>query len=168
MFMFTLLFGLFNIRIWAEFLMFRPYILLSFSRSMWMTCVHTYIAFGQTNKWEKDGSSCPLWANRGHGHCWPGTGIRTHSFPLGLFAKYLYSVTWLVTGLTEHLQIVTTNNYNSFTVLQISKDHYNYNAHKVFSVFTSRCLVAASNGGRSPSSGFPNSLQPQIPASHFS
>jgi hypothetical protein len=37
----------------------------------------------------------------------------------------------------------------------------------VFRVFTSCCLVAASNGGRSPSSGFPNCPRPQLPASHF-
>jgi hypothetical protein len=29
-----------------------------------------------------------------------------------------------------------------------------------------RCLVAASKGGRSPSSGFPNYIRPQLPASH--
>jgi hypothetical protein len=40
--------------------------------------------------------------------------------------------------------------------------------HKVLSVFTSHCMVAASNSGRSPSSGFPNCPQPQLPASHFS
>jgi hypothetical protein len=33
-------------------------------------------------------------------------------------------------------------------------------------VFTSRCLVAASNSGHSPSSGFPNYPRPQLPASH--
>jgi hypothetical protein len=36
----------------------------------------------------------------------------------------------------------------------------------VFIVFTSRCSVAASNGRRSPSSGFPNCPWPQLPASH--
>jgi hypothetical protein len=40
--------------------------------------------------------------------------------------------------------------------------------HKVFSVFISHCLVAASNSGRSPSSGFPNCPHPQLPASQFS
>jgi hypothetical protein len=35
-------------------------------------------------------------------------------------------------------------------------------------VFTSQCLVSASNSGRSPSSGFPNCPQPQLPASHNS
>jgi hypothetical protein len=35
-------------------------------------------------------------------------------------------------------------------------------------VFISRCSVAASNGGRSPSSGFPNCPRPQLPASHSS
>jgi hypothetical protein len=43
----------------------------------------------------------------------------------------------------------------------------NYSTNKVLSVFTSRCLIAASNGDRSPSSGFPNCLRPQLPASHF-
>jgi hypothetical protein len=32
-------------------------------------------------------------------------------------------------------------------------------------VFTSRCSVAASNGGRSPFSGFPNYPRAQLPAS---
>jgi hypothetical protein len=49
-----------------------------------------------------------------------------------------------------------------------SKDHRNYNTHKVFSFFTSRCLVAASNGGRSVSSGFPNYPRLHLPASLFS
>jgi hypothetical protein len=39
---------------------------------------------------------------------------------------------------------------------------------KSFSVFTSRCLIAASNGGHSPCSGFPNCPWPQLSASHFS
>jgi hypothetical protein len=33
-------------------------------------------------------------------------------------------------------------------------------------VSTSRCSVAASNSGRSPSSGFPNYPRPQLPAPH--
>jgi hypothetical protein len=33
-------------------------------------------------------------------------------------------------------------------------------------VFTSRCLVAAFNGERSPSSGFTNGPRPQLPASN--
>jgi hypothetical protein len=33
-------------------------------------------------------------------------------------------------------------------------------------VFTSSCSVAASNGGRSPFSGFPNSPRPKLPASN--
>jgi hypothetical protein len=47
-------------------------------------------------------------------------------------------------------QLVTKNNYNSFTELHTPKiTVINYSTHKFFSVFTSRCLVAASNGGRS-------------------
>jgi hypothetical protein len=49
-----------------------------------------------------------------------------------------------------------------------SKHHCHYSTHKVFSVFTSRCLVTASSGGRSPSSGFSSCPRPQLPASHFS
>jgi hypothetical protein len=45
---------------------------------------------------------------------------------------------------------VTANKYNNITELH-NKDHCNYSMHKVFSVFTSRCLVATSNRGRSPS-----------------
>jgi hypothetical protein len=62
-------------------------------------------------------------------------------------------------GLIEHLQNVTTNNYDSLTKVHSSK------TLRGFSVFTSRCLVAASNGGRSPSSGFPNCPLPQLPSS---
>jgi hypothetical protein len=39
---------------------------------------------------------------------------------------------------------------------------------KVFSIFTNRCLVPASNDGRFPSSGFPNYPRPQLSACHFS
>jgi hypothetical protein len=49
-----------------------------------------------------------------------------------------------------------------------SKENCNHSILNVFSVFTSRCLVAASTGGRFPSSGFPNCPLPQLPASHFS
>jgi hypothetical protein len=40
--------------------------------------------------------------------------------------------------------------------------------HLSMTAFTSFCLTAASNGGRSPSSGFPNSPRPHPPASHIS
>jgi hypothetical protein len=55
-----------------------------------------------------------------------------------------------------------------FHWLTHSKHHCNYSTHTVFSVFTSRCLVEASNRGHSLSSGFLNCLQSQLPASHFS
>jgi hypothetical protein len=45
------------------------------------------------------------------------------------------------------LIVVTTNNYDNLTELHIP-EITNYNIHKVFSVFTSRCLVAVLNGGR--------------------
>jgi hypothetical protein len=46
--------------------------------------------------------------------------------------------------------------------LQVTVTHTSDHSH----VFTSCCSVVASNGGRSPSSGFPNYLWPQLPASH--
>jgi hypothetical protein len=46
---------------------------------------------------------------------------------------------------------LATRNYTVLTVLHTRSSQR---------VFTSRCLVAASNGGRSPSSGFPNCLRP--------
>jgi hypothetical protein len=49
-----------------------------------------------------------------------------------------------------------------------SEDHCNCSTHKALSVFTSRCLVAAFSGGRTPSSGFLNCPRPQLPAPHFS
>jgi hypothetical protein len=60
----------------------------------------------------------------------------------------------------EHLQNVTTNNYDSLTELH-SKDHRSYRTDEVFSDFTTRCLVSASSHGHSPSSGFPNCPRPQ-------
>jgi hypothetical protein len=46
--------------------------------------------------------------------------------------------------------------------LSYSKDHCNYSTHKVFLVFPSHCSVAASNGGRSSYSGFPNCPRPRL------
>jgi hypothetical protein len=70
----------------------------------------------------------------------------------------------LTIGCTEQLQNVTINNYDSLTEIYTPKGHRNYSTHQVFSVFTSRCLVAASNGGRSRFSGFPNCSPP---TTHF-
>jgi hypothetical protein len=47
-----------------------------------------------------------------------------------------------------------------------SKNYCNHRTHKVFPVFLNRCSVEASNGRRSPSSGFPNCPQTQLPDSH--
>jgi hypothetical protein len=43
-----------------------------------------------------------------------------------------------------------------------SKNHCNYSTHEVFSFFTSRCLVAASNGVHSSFCGFPSCPRPQL------
>jgi hypothetical protein len=53
----------------------------------------------------------------------------------------------------------TARDYRHFT---ITHTHTTVHSH----VFTSRCLVAVSNGGRSPSSGFPNCPRFQLPNSH--
>jgi hypothetical protein len=66
------------------------------------------------------------------------------------------------------LTLGTTNNYDSLTWVTPTKDYCNCSTHKLFCVFTSRWLIAASNGGRSPSSGFPNSPRSQLPVSQFS
>jgi hypothetical protein len=64
---------------------------------------------------------------------------------------------------TEHLENVTTNNYDDLTELHTPKVTV-ATAHtkEIFSVFRSRCLVAAPNGGHPPSSGFPKYPRPQI------
>jgi hypothetical protein len=49
-------------------------------------------------------------------------------------------------------------------ILQFTITHTLYSVHS--HVFTSRCSVAASNGGRSPSSGFLNYPRPKLSASH--
>jgi hypothetical protein len=76
----------------------------------------------------------------------------------------------LAIGFIEHLQNVTTNNYEQPHWVTHSKVYCNYSTHThiVSSVFTICCLVAAPNGGRSLSSGLPNSHPPQLPASQFS
>jgi hypothetical protein len=73
----------------------------------------------------------------------------------------------LVIVLVEHLQIATTSNDCALTVLrasQITIGHISSSQSVTF--FTSRCLVAASNGRRSSSSGFANYIRPQLPVSH--
>jgi hypothetical protein len=64
------------------------------------------------------------------------------------------------------LGMVITSNYsalpNSCTRLLTTAHTKTFQSD----VFTSRCLVAASNGGRSPYSGFPNYPRPQLPSSH--
>jgi hypothetical protein len=58
------------------------------------------------------------------------------------------------------IQRVTTL-YSSLLHTQI---HTHTQTHTT--VFSSRCSVAASNSGQPPSSGFPNYVRPQLPASH--
>jgi hypothetical protein len=67
----------------------------------------------------------------------------------------------------EILRLVTTSNDYAFTVLHTSQITIGHaRSSQSVTVFTSRCLVASSNGGRSPSSGLPNCPRPQLPASH--
>jgi hypothetical protein len=62
----------------------------------------------------------------------------------------------LVIGFTEYLQIVTSSNYSASANLHTQQ--FTTESIKSFqsAVFTSRCLVTASNGERSPYSGLPN------------
>jgi hypothetical protein len=68
----------------------------------------------------------------------------------------------LVIGFIVELQNVPTNIHDSLTELHTQKISVTTPHIKVFSVFSSRFLVAASKGGRSPSSGFPICLRPQL------
>jgi hypothetical protein len=63
----------------------------------------------------------------------------------------------LIIGFADNLQIVTTSNYNT---ISNSHDQQFSTAFSVCCVFTSRCLVTASNGGRSPYSAFPTYHRP--------
>jgi hypothetical protein len=85
----------------------------------------------------------------------------------------LHTVTYLVTRHVVWIgkRICWTRNYKylrQYHCVTHSKDHCNYSTREVSSVFTSRCLVVAFNGERSPSTGFLNCPRPQLPASHFS
>jgi hypothetical protein len=71
---------------------------------------------------------------------------------------------WLQSGFWIDDRIYWTLLLQRVTTLYSPLLHRHTSVHS--HVFTSRCLVAASNGGRSPSSGFPNCPQPQLPASH--
>jgi hypothetical protein len=73
----------------------------------------------------------------------------------------------LAIGFIGHLQKVATNNYDILSDLHTPKIIVT-TAHKVYSVFASRCLAAAFNDGSFPSSGFPNFPRPQLLAIRFS
>jgi hypothetical protein len=60
-------------------------------------------------------------------------------------------------GFIEPLQLVTTSKDYALTVLHISQIPIGHTrSSQSVTVFTSRCLVETSKGGRSPYSGFPN------------
>jgi hypothetical protein len=82
-------------------------------------------------------------------------------------------VEWLQTGFglvmrfIELLQLAATSMDYALTVLHTSQITIGHTrSSQSVTVFTSRCLVAASIGGGSPSSGFPNRTRPQLPATH--
>jgi hypothetical protein len=62
----------------------------------------------------------------------------------------------LVIGYTGLLQLVTTSKDYVLTVLHISQITIAHTKSQSVTVFTSRCLVAAFNSGRSTSAGSPN------------
>jgi hypothetical protein len=68
---------------------------------------------------------------------------------------------------TEFLRLLTTSKDYALTLLhtlQITTGHTK--CSQSVTVFTSRCLIAASYGATSPSSGFSNCPRPQLLASH--
>lgn len=72
----------------------------------------------------------------------------------------------LVIRFTE-LQLITASKDYALTVLHTSQITIGHiRSSQSVTVFTSCCLVVASNGGHSPSSGLPNCPQPQLSASH--
>jgi hypothetical protein len=91
------------------------------------------------------------------------------------FLSYFEStVTWLTTdGVWIGHRIYWTLTFVNYKKKRQSrshnsKDHCNYSTNKAFTVFTSRYLATAPNGGHSPSPGFPKCSRPQISASHLS
>jgi hypothetical protein len=76
----------------------------------------------------------------------------------------VYTIEWLLVWRTTVIKVKIK--YNPFTnshTLQFTRAYT-----EVFTVLTSCCLVAASSGRCSPSSGFPNCPLPQLPASNSS
>jgi hypothetical protein len=73
----------------------------------------------------------------------------------------------LVIRFIELLKVVTTRKDYALTVIHTSQITIGHTrSSQSVTVFTSHCLVASSNGGHSPSSGFLNCPQPQLPTSH--
>jgi hypothetical protein len=59
-------------------------------------------------------------------------------------------------GFIEHLQLVTTSNYNAIANSHTSLITIGHTrSSRSVTVFISSCLITASNGGLSPSSGLP-------------
>jgi hypothetical protein len=74
-------------------------------------------------------------------------------------------ITTVIGGIILNVNPLKHSGYYSYTyhyTLQFIVTHTSIYSH----VFTSRCLVTAPNGGRSPSSGFPNCPRPQLQASN--
>jgi hypothetical protein len=83
-------------------------------------------------------------------HAYTHACIQTYILSRGVTRQEVWIGNWIYWTLTL---VRTTNNYDNLTELH-SKDHCNYSTHKVFSVFPSRCLIAATNGGHTSSSWF--------------
>jgi hypothetical protein len=70
---------------------------------------------------------------------------------------------------TQIYSSLTTSNYKQGLCSHFSThvtDHIGHaRSFQSVTVFTGRCSIAASNGGRSPSSGFPKYPRHQLPAS---
>jgi hypothetical protein len=77
------------------------------------------------------------------------------------FSKYVSSILYNALPLTFKDYALTVLHTSQITI-----GHTRF--YQSVTAFASRCLVAATNGGRSPSSGFLNGSQPQLPVSQNS
>jgi hypothetical protein len=91
------------------------------------------------------------------------TDIRAHTTALKSLASPAVAATLITTSLCSSEPLTPFNQIR--TSVRLSLRHscdMEMRFLAVFSVFTSRCSVAAFNGARSPYSGFPNRPRPQL------